>query len=552
VLYSCDYHTFAPTYLNAAAERISGYRIADFEADPLLWFDMIHPADQSHVKAALALLKAEGSHSAEYRIVRRDGEIRHVQNSAQVVCDASGNPLRIDGVVMDITERRLAEERADHLARFDALTDLPNRVLLHNRLDLAMAQARRRGEVLGVMVLNVDRFKKVNDSLGIHTGDDLLRRIARRLQSSLREVDTIARMGGNEFAVLVEGVKSPDDAMAVGRKLVDALALPFDADGREIYISASVGIAVYPDGASGPHALIQNAEAAMRRVKAEGGNDCQFYDERRAPQRLGQLELEGRLRHALERGELVVHYQPKVGLLTGAVAGAEALVRWNSPELGAVSPGQFIPLAEETGLIVPIGEWVLRTACADFARLRAAGHDLDVAVNLSPRQFRQRNLVEAVAAALRASGLDPDHLILEITEGTAMSRVEHTVKVLNELRALGVKLAVDDFGTGYSSLSYLKRFPLHSLKIDRSFVVDIGKDPHSEAIVPATIALAHSLKLKVVAEGVETAHQRDFLASAGCDQAQGFLYAGALPATEFSTLLGRTAGAGLPLNTRDT
>ncbi len=428
--------------------------------------------------------------------------------------------------------------RLDYLSYYDSLTGIPNRRLFRDRMELALAHARRRSEALGVIVINLDRFKKINESLGTDAGDELLRKVASRLQSSLREVDTIARLGGNEYAVLVEGVTTDAEVIAVADKLAQALDAPFDVRGHEVFVSASIGSAVYPNGVSAPQVLLQSAESAMRRVKQEGGGGHQLNDEQPSTHSAQRLDLENRLRHALENGELAVHYQPKVSLLTGAIMGAEALLRWNHPKLGLISPAQFIPIAEETGLIIPIGSWVLRAACTQTAAWHRADYPIEIAVNLSPRQFRDKNLVNTVAAALTESGLAAKHLELEITEGTAMSHAEHTVTVLGELHALDVKLAVDDFGTGYSSLSYLKRFPLDCLKIDRSFVSDIGSDPNSEAIVPATVALAHSLQLKVVAEGIETEVQRDFLASAGCDEGQGYLYSRPLPAAEFGALLG--------------
>jgi diguanylate cyclase (GGDEF)-like protein len=389
------------------------------------------------------------------------------------------------------------------------------------------------------MLINLDRFRKINEDLGFETGDCVIRGVAARLRHALREVDTIARLGADEFGVLVEGLLAAGDIAAVAGKVHQALAAPFTECGVEVFVSAGIGIAIYPNGTSDPRELLNHAGIAMRQAKQEDG-EYRFYDDTLAPRSRSRIELESHLRHALERGEFTVHYQPKVDIATGAVTGAEALVRWENPVLGAVSPAQFIPIAEETGLIVPIGSWVLRRACAQLVCWRRRGHDIEVAVNLSPRQFRQKELLQTVASVLAETGLAAGHLELEITEGTAMARAEQTVSILDELHRLGVKLAVDDFGTGYSSLAYLKRFPLHCLKIDRSFVADLGQDPHSEAIVPATISLAHSLGLKVVAEGVETRSQHDFLARAGCDYGQGHLYSHPLPADEFELLMGRT------------
>lgn len=442
-------------------------------------------------------------------------------------------------IARDLTRHRLAEERAEYLSRHDGLTGLPNRGAFRDRLEVAIAHTRRRGEVLGIMLINLDRLRKINEDLGFEAGDCVIRGVASRLRHALREVDTIACFGGDEFGVLVEGVTAAEDVATVAEKVNQALAAPFTECGMEIFVSAGIGIAVYPNGTSDPDALLQNAQIAMHRAKLEA-SDYQFYDETSMPRNRSRIEIESHLRHALERGEFTVHYQPKVNLLTGAITGAEALARWNNPDLGAVSPTQFIPIAEETGLIVPIGSRVLREACARLASWRRLGHDIDVAVNLSPRQFRRKELAQTIASVLAETGLAAGHLELEITEGTAMSRAEHTISVLHDLHQIGVKLAVDDFGTGYSSLAYLKRFPLHCLKIDRSFVSDLSRDPHSEAIVLATVSLAHSLGLRVVAEGIETRSQHDFLVRAGCDFGQGHLYSPALPADEFELVLKQT------------
>ena len=459
-------------------------------------------------------------------------------------------PLKLPGtdrasllvVTRDISERKRAQEQVEYLSNFDSVTRLPNRALFRDRLEQAVAHARRRGEALGVMLVNLDRFRKVNESLGHEAGDELLRQIAVRLKEALRDVDTISRFGGNDYAVLLEGIADVDDVTPVAEKLLQAMAAPFEVRGQEVVVSVSVGVAACRDAGCDAKTLLENAETAMSRTKLEGGNAYRVYENEPVTLRGRRLTIEMRLRHALENGELAVHYQPKVNLRTGAISGAEALVRWASPQLGQISPVQFIPVAEETGLIVPIGAWVLETACARAAAWRRDGHDIDIAVNLSPRQFRQKDLASTVARLTAQAGLDPRHLELEITEGTAMANADHTIAVLRELDGQGVRLAVDDFGTGYSSLGYLNRFPLRSLKIDRSFVRDAADDPNSQAIVRATIALAHSLNLKVVAEGIETEEQRDFLTRLECDEGQGYLYSKPLPEAEFVQLLNNWRG----------
>lgn len=473
----------------------------------------------------------------EFGMVGLQGTHRWMESHATRMLMPENGSAAMLSITRDITDRKKDQERIAYLSQYDALTELPNRNLFRDRLGLAIARGKRRSEMTGIMVCNIDRFKQVNDGLGLEAGDHLLRMVAERLKNTLRDVDTIARLGGDEFAILAESMPGSADVIAIAEKLIEAFATPFTVAGSEIIIAASIGISTHPNSTDDPEKLLEHAEMAMEYVKHEGGGGYRVYENESLTLRSQRLNLETQLRHAMDRDELQLHYQPKLRLRDGIITGAEALLRWNSPDMGAVSPAKFIPVAEASGLIVPIGEWVLRTACTQMQSWHAQGHAIKVAVNLSPRQFRQKNLVEVVASALQATGLAPGALELEITEGTAMANAEQAIKVLGEIHALGVKLAVDDFGTGYSSLAYLKRFPLDTLKIDRSFVIDVGIDPSSEAIMCATIALAHSLKLKVVAEGVETAAQRDFLTAAGCNEMQGFLCSPALPASEFSALL---------------
>ena len=530
---------------NKGAERMFGYSAVEAIGRPVSM--ILPPEERSAVEQKLQqTLRGEDVPPYETRRVTKDGRIIDVLASVSPVKDRTGSVTSVSIIFHDITERKKSQERIAYLSQYDALTGLPNRSLFQDRLELAIAHARRRNEVLGVLLVNLDRFKKVNESLGHEAGDELLRKVASRLKSSLREVDTIARLGGNDYAVLVEGIKATDDVTAIADKLIQMLASPFDMAGQVIFVSASVGIAVCSNGDCVAGKLLEGAEIAMSRAKQDGGGDHSLFQDEPITLSGKRLTFETRLRYALENRELAVHYQPKVSLLTGGITGAEALLRWNSPQLGHVSPAEFIPIAEETGLIVPMGAWILEAACTQAARWRRQGHDLNIAVNLSPRQFRQKDLVSMVAEILERSGLEAQRLELEITEGTAMKNAEQTIGMLNELHRLGVKFAVDDFGTGYSSLGYLKRFPLHCLKIDRSFVSDAVEDPNSKAIVRATLALAHSLNLKVVAEGVETEALRDFLAEAGCDEYQGYFFSRPLPAMEFSALLQRSREINLP------
>ena len=429
-----------------------------------------------------------------------------------------------------ITERTQAN--LYRLAHHDALTGLPNRLLFIDRLGQAMAQANRNERLVAVMLLDLDRFKAINDTLGHTMGDLLLRNVAEFLVSCVREDDTVARLGGDEFTIMLPEIQHIQDAATVAQKILDAFTRPFFLDGHELFIGTSIGIALYPFNED-LSLLLRNADIAMYEVKQQGGNNYQFYTAEMNTASLQRLSLEGALRRALERGEFVLHYQPQIDLTRGEIVGVEALVRWQHPERGLLGPMEFIPLAEENGLIVPIGEWVLRTACAQARAWQEAGlRPIRVAVNLSVRQFYQKNLVETVARILEQTGLDSRYLELEITESCLMQNTQTTVALLAELNRLGMRISIDDFGTGYSSLSYLKRFPVDTLKIDRSFVCDIGTDPDDDAIVKAIIALAQSLELRVVAEGVETPEQLHFLRTHGCNEIQGYLISRPLPADE--------------------
>jgi len=443
--------------------------------------------------------------------------------------------------IRDISERKEAEKRLTYLAHYDALTGLPNRNLFLEQLSLASARAQRSGQMLALMFLDLDRFKEINDTLGHATGDLLLQAIARLLKGSLREVDSIARLGGDEFTIIVENVTDVDQVITVAEKVRAAFADAIVIDGREFFVTASIGISM-DSGGLDTDALLQTAGIAMHRAKDEGRNTCEFYASEMNAGRAGRLDMESLLRHAVARQEFVLHYQPIMAVKENRVVGVEALIRWNSPELGFVSPAQFIPLAEETGLIVPIGEWVLTTACLQAKAWQNQGmQPLRMSVNLSPRQFRQKDLVEMIAGVLEKTGLDASLLELEITEGMIMHRADHAVALLERLHQLGVRLSVDDFGTGYSSLSYLKRFPVQTLKIDRSFVNDLTTDDDDASIVTAIIAMAKSLKLEVVAEGVETSEQLAFLTRLHCEKYQGYLFSKPLPANDCIRLLERSA-----------
>ncbi|MEK7435293.1 MAG: EAL domain-containing protein [Pseudomonadota bacterium] len=442
--------------------------------------------------------------------------------------------------------RRQAEERVHHLAHYDELTGLPNRSTFSQRLSHALAQARRNSKSLAVLFIDLDRFKNINDTLGHEAGDNVLVEIAQRLQGCLREGDTVGRLGGDEFVVLIEALPEPMQVAAVAQKILGAAIKPFVIESQEFHLSASIGISTYPDDSEDMQGLLKSADIAMYRAKEQGRNNYQFYSALMNIHTVERLALESDLRRALERGEFLLHYQPKIDIASGRVTGMEALLRWQRPGHGLVAPMQFIPLAEETGLIVPIGAWVLKTACARNKAWQDQGlPPLRVAVNLSVRQFAHESLLQDVGQVLAETGLDPAGLELDITESMVMHDPEHAVKLLGSLKQMGIHISMDDFGTGYSSLAYLKRFPIDSLKIDRSFMRDIPGDSDGAAIAHAIIAMARSLRLKVIAEGVEREEQLHFLREHECDEMQGYLFSKPLPEEAFQSLF-QEGAVGVP------
>ncbi len=440
--------------------------------------------------------------------------------------------------MQDVTANRAAEAHIQYLAHYDTLTGLPNRMQWISRAEQALAFARRHQMRLGVLFLDLDNFKTINDTLGHPTGDRLLSAVAARLSETLRDEDVLARIGGDEFVVLLPELARPDDAATVARKLIASLTAPFQIDGQDLTISTSVGIALYPGNGADVDTLLKHADTAMYGAKNEGRNDYRFFTPDMNSRAYTRLKLENALRRALERGELVLEYQPQWAMPEQRLIGVEALLRWNHPERGRVPPVEFIPLAEETGLIHSIGDWVLREACRQQAAWLADGlPPLTVAVNISALQFRKPGFLARVREIITRSGTAPGHLELELTESALMQPTREIEEQLASLRNMGVGLALDDFGTGYSSLSYLKRLPLTHLKIDRSFVCDLPGDAEDAAIAAATLSIARDLGLAVVAEGVETEAQRDFLLERQCRVMQGFLFARPLPADEITMLL---------------
>jgi diguanylate cyclase (GGDEF)-like protein/PAS domain S-box-containing protein len=442
-------------------------------------------------------------------------------------------------------QHKQAEERVRHLAHYDELTGLPNRSMFNQRLSHALAQAKRGDRPLAVLFIDLDRFKNINDTLGHEAGDRVLREVADRLRACLRESDTIGRLGGDEFVVLIAEFPEPLQVAAVAQKILAAAARPLVIETQEFHITASIGISTYPDDSADMQSLLKNADIAMYRAKERGKNNYQFYSAQMNVHTLERVALESNLRRALERDEFLLHYQPKVDIHSGCITGMEALLRWQQPGKLLIPPVQFIPLAEETGLIVPIGEWVLMTACTRTKTWQELGlAPLCIGVNLSPRQFAHERLLQDVSRVLNDTGLDPASLELEITESMVMHNPDQAVKLLSKLKDMGIQLSIDDFGTGYSSLNYLKRFPLDSLKIDRSFIQDLPGNSDDAAITRAIIAMAHSLRLKVIAEGVETEQQLSFLREHGCDEMQGYYFSKPLPENEFVVLLRQHARRG--------
>jgi diguanylate cyclase (GGDEF)-like protein/PAS domain S-box-containing protein len=495
--------------------------------------DLTAPEDRRLDDEAFEKLMAFGACSPfEKTLVRRDGSMVVVLFGAVLYEE------EIACFVVDLSQTKQTQEKLNHLAYHDALTDLPNQVLFKDRLKQAIAISRRNDQMQAVLLLNLDRFKTINDSLGYTAGDRLLQSVAQRLTSCVRESDTVARFGGDEFAILLTHITRAQDAANVARAVKEALDQAYLFDDQEVFVASSIGIAVYPTDGRDTAGLLKNAGTALERAKVQGGNNYQFYTAGGTTRALKQLVLESNLRGGLDRNEFVVHYQPQVDTRSFQLVGMEALVRWQHPGLGVLYPNEFITLAEDSGLIIQLGDWVLRTACEQSMAWQDAGlAPMRLSVNFSARQFQQPTFISTVAQILKETNLDPRWLELELTESSIMKDPEQAIEKLHELKLMGIRVAIDDFGTGYSSLNYLKRFPIDTLKIDRSFVSDVCKDPHDTAIVRAIITLGHALDLTVVAEGVETQEQLQYLSSLDCDVLQGFLFSKSLTASAFEELL---------------
>jgi diguanylate cyclase (GGDEF)-like protein/PAS domain S-box-containing protein len=469
---------------------------------------------------------------------RKDGSIFPLWMTINDVRDSDGIVTNYLGTFSDISQIKQSQEELDFLAHHDPLTELPNRLLLLERLAHAISRAKREKEQLAVIFLDLDRFKQINDSLGHPHGDKLLQQVAKRLSSEIRSDDTLARLGGDEFVLLLEGITKTESVGIAAQKLTNAFTAPFDIDDQEISITASLGIAIYPQDGIAPTVLLRNADTAMYSAKDLGRNNYQFYTQKLTEDAIERVAMENCLRNAIDNRELYLLYQPQIDLNSGKIIGVEALLRWQNQKFGLVSPMKFIPLAEETGLIHKIGKWVLYAACHQGKLWIDQGIDIDsIAINISGAQIKQGKLVEEVTEALNDSRLPPERLELEVTEGFILDDPDAAIKQLSTLRDIGVVISIDDFGTGYSSLSYLKRLPIQKLKIDQSFVRDIPNNTDDMAIADAVIAMGHSLDLSVIAEGVETEEQAEFLTSHGCNKAQGFLFSKPVTAEELETLL---------------
>jgi len=515
--------------------RIFGLAPGTFDGREATFYARVHPDDAGRVRAEKAL--AQSTHmpfTSEFRILRPDGTQRWVCEHAAIICDDEGHALRVLGVVQDITEQRATQARIEFLATRDPLTELPNRLLLRDRLTHSMASAARNATQLALLFIDLDRFKTINDSLGHRIGDELLKHVARRLARCLRTEDTLARLGGDEFVVLLQGLNDSQGASQVARKVLKALTRPYLIEGHQLSTSCSIGISLYPNDGTDAQTLMKNADAAMYHAKESGRGNYRYFSVELHSRAVERLSIETALRRALERDEFELHLQPQVRIGDSRIVGMEALLRWNHPEQGLLAPDRFIRIAEESGLIVPLGEWVLDKACAQMRTWLEAGlRPPRLAVNVSVGQL-SRGFVRSVGRILQAYRIDGSQIELEMTESLLMQHVDDNVKLLQRLSDLGVQVALDDFGTGYSSLAYLKKFPIDALKIDRTFVRDIVEDPDDSAITAAVVSIGHHMELRVVAEGVETAAQLSILQSMGCDEYQGYLFSRPLPVGTFA------------------
>ena len=537
---SADDHSII--YVNPAFERITGYTVGEVigrEGRFLVRDDLAQPG-LNEIRAALHEKRAA---HAVLRNYRKDGSLFWNELHIAPISDLSRpETTHFVSVINDVSERIHYQHAIEHQATHDNLTGLANRTLLHDRIAQSIAFARRSNRAVAVMLLDLDHFKHVNDAFGHSAGDDLLKEVANRLRTCVRESDTVARLGGDEFVIVLADLTQADDVDGIAAKITESLAEPVRIGEREAYVGASIGISLYPRDGEHGETLLRNADIAMYRVKEHGRNSVRLFSPDMATMAVERIDMEGALRRAIERKELLLHYQPKIDLATRRIIGAEALVRWQHPQLGLVHPNEFIPLAEDTGLVVPLGAWVMQEAMRQYVAWREAGlPPLKLAINLSARQFRLENLPDLVAAALAESGADPQAFVFELTESMVMQDAERALTAMHSIKQLGISLSLDDFGTGYSSLSYLRRFPIDEVKIDRSFVRDLHHNADDAAIAAAVVALARTLGLRVVAEGVELEAQVLVLEKLNCDQVQGYFFGRPLDVAEFEERVRREA-----------
>lgn len=519
--------------------RITGYAREDvIGKNPRIMKSEKH--DRAFWEEFWQTLLQDGQWQGEIWDRRKDGEVFPKWLIVSTVKNLNGTPIHYVGVFSDISAIKLTEDELQFYAHYDILTKLPNRLLFHDRLQQAMIHGKRHNTFLALMYLDLDRFKNINDTLGHRIGDVLLQKVAERLQVMIRKNDTISRFGGDEFVIILPDLRAVEEAGAVGQKIVDEISQPFHVENHELYISASIGIALYPTDGDTEDALLKNADTAMYHAKESGKNRFHFFKKEMNDATTERLRIEHNLRKAIEQGQFVLYYQPRVDLASEKIIGMEALIRRRERDW-LVPPSYFIPLAEETGLIVPVGAWTLRTACKQtrYWQENDGLSDLRVSVNVSAKQFHEKDFIESVRTALGEFGLAPQYLELEVTERSILTDVEATIRILQKLKDMGIHISLDDFGTGYSSLSYLRRLPIDTLKIDRSFIMDITKSTKGSAVAKAVIALGHSLNLKVLAEGAETEAEYRFLRENGCDELQGFYYSVPLSVEAFEKFVRR-------------
>src|ERR1700687_466394 len=530
------------SYLNLVAETMTGWGREEAIGKPLAEvFRIIDGATRKTARDPMEMAVQQNKTvglTVNCVLIRRDGQESAIEDSAAPIHDRAGRVIGAVIVFHDVSAARVMSSQMTHCAQHDLVTNLPNRMLLNDRISQSIALARRQNRPLAVLFLDLDRFKYINDSLGHAIGDELLQCVSKRLLASVRGSDTVSRLGGDEFVILLSEITHPEDAATSAKKLLLSLSAPCSIGGQDLHIDGSIGISIYPEDGEDAETLIKNADTAMYHAKENGRNNFQFFKAEMNVRAVERQSLEGGLRRALEREEFLLHYQPKVNLDTGEITGVEALIRWQQPDRELVPPAQFVPIAEDCGLIIQIGRWVLYEACRQAREWQDAGLPFKrVSINVSAVEFRDKSFVESVRAILSETGLEAQYLDLELTEGVLMEDAESTAAVLQELKAMGVHLAVDDFGTGFSSLSYLQQFPIDVLKIDQSFVHRITGDPADSSIVSAIINMAKSLKQRVIAEGIETQEQLAFLQAQHCAEGQGYLFSRPLAAAQFAHLL---------------